>query len=224
MIVLLILVLSSFTVSQGETFNINLQVAAEVVLPSCMFFEHTMTNREYLLQGNYSVYVSYECYGEMRIFVLSGNLSEQYSVFVRESKDFSKINEEIISIKRKILALKNENNYLKSLTEVLNKMNVDLYDKLSKCSVENLNLLEKVRTLENSTRNCASMLHEAENKIRMQENDLKELSKRLDEIEKKLEKAIENEKRAEENAKIFQLSFILAISVFTGLIFSLFRK
>lgn len=220
----LLLILLTFTVFQGESFNFELKSPSEVVLPNCMFFEHSMTNREFLHPGNYSIYVSYKCSKEEIIIVNRGNVSEQYYVYVKDSVDVAKIDDRIVSLKKEIVSLKNENQYMRSLIKLLNDINIDLYDKLTKCSIERLELRNRTEFLEISARNCSLMLQGAENKIKVMEEDIKILSKRLETLESSLEKALESEKRAEEQLKFFQLSFILIISVFIGLIFAFIRK
>ncbi|MCX8172670.1 MAG: hypothetical protein N3D09_03540, partial [Archaeoglobaceae archaeon] len=130
MILLVLAMISSFSVPQGGSFNLSLSEQSYVELDPCMFFEDFKSSGNYSA-GDYKVIVSYGCTpGKKEITVSSQRREERILVEVEKVEN---INQKIVELQKEALSLKSEVknlslriDYFQSLVAVLNDINVQL--------------------------------------------------------------------------------------------------
>lgn len=228
MILLLLAILSPNLAFQGGSFNLTLSEPAEVVLDECMFFEHSLKSVENLSPGSYVVIVSYSCEG-LRTILLKGPLGEErVTVEIRKAENFTRnlteLQKELIKLQRDKEMLSSRIEYLKSLVEIVNSINVDLYDKIKLYAEENAKLKEELNNAKLEIANHSKNLS-------VMRSTVLELQRTLEEL--RVENSnLKSELRGIENylgnvtfyTDVFKFSTILLMAVLVGIFLAFLRR
>lgn len=227
MILLVIAVLSTLTASQGEIVNLTLASDAKVVLDGCMYFEGYYTNVENLSAGSYQIYITHMCEGEKRIRIFANGSEEEVPIYIKKSnaaEDVIRLEEEILELKKQIKTLKNENEYLKYVLDAINRINVDLHDRLMKCNSKVSDLTNELSIWKEQAGNYSSLIERLQNELKSREETLNELQNTTSELEEKLNLLELEAEKMKNFVYYYESLFIFATSLLVGLVFSFLRR
>lgn len=227
MILLVIAVLSTLTASQGEFVNLTLASDAKVVLDGCMYFENYYTNVENLSAGNYQIYITHMCEGEKKIRIFANGTEEEIPIFIKKSnaaEDVIKMDEKILELKKQMKALKNENDYLKYVIDAINRINVDLHDRLLKCNSKVSDLTSELSIWKEQAGNYSSVIERLRSELKSREEKLNELQNTTAEMKERLNLLEVEAEKMRNFVYYYESLFIFAASLLVGIVFSFLRR
>lgn len=228
MILLLLAIISTTTAFQGDIVNITLNEPARVTLDDCMYFIETLENTSYLSAGKYQIKITHSCLGSYRIEVKTN--SSEYTIQLRVDKDPNPeksvvdLEENLLELSRQIKKLEGEVSYYKKLFEVLNDMNVELYEKIQNYVLENEMLKKELEEYKNMASNCTKVVKDLENEIKEMNNTLNRLETNNSELQLQINDLTSRLSTAKTNLEIFQTLFFLTLSFLVGSAFALLRR
>jgi len=169
MILLVIAIVSTFSVPQGGGFNLTLSEQAYVEVDPCMFFEDSRSSGNFS-PGDYRVIVSYGCeLGKKEILVRSQSGIEHILIDVEKAENINRkiveLQKEVISLKKSLEDLSQKRDYLQSLVAVLNDINVQLYDKQKELAEKNNMLTSELDRTKQDLENCSKSVTNLESKL-----------------------------------------------------------
>ncbi|NHW22911.1 MAG: hypothetical protein HA489_01445 [Archaeoglobales archaeon] len=169
MILLVIALISTFSVPQGGDFNLTLSEQAYVELDPCMFFENSESSGN-LSPGDYRVIVSYGCEpGIKEILIKSRSGAEDIIIKVEKVENVNQriveLQKEAISLRKNVEDLTQKRDYLQSLVAVLNDINVQLYDKQKELAERNNMLASELDKTRKDLNNCSENVSKLENRL-----------------------------------------------------------
>lgn len=228
MILLLFVLLSTNVVYQGGSFNLTLSEPAEVVLDDCMFFEHSLKNIENLTEGSYTVVASYACEGIRTILIKGASGEDRIKVEIRKTANYTEavigLQKEVIKLRRDKEALSSKISYLQSLVEIINSINVDLYDKIRVCAEENSQLKDELNRanfeIANYSKNLSAM-NLTISELKKTVEELKTENSKLRSDLRYLESYLNN---LAFYTDVFKLSTILLIAILFGIFLAFLRR
>jgi len=228
LILLLLAILSATTASQGDIVNITLNEPALVTLDDCMYFLETLDNSSHLSAGTHSIKITHSCLGMYQIKVKTNNSDYSISLKVERDPDLEEsivdLEEKVLQLSRQIKNLEGEANYYKKLFEVLNNMNVELYDRIQSYAQENEMLKKELEKYKTMASNCTKVVKQLEEKIEGLNNTLTRLEANNSELQLQVEELTSKLSGAKTNLEIFQTLFFLALSFLVGSAFALLRR
>jgi len=227
MILLLLAILSANSAFQGEVINLTLSEQATVYLDECMFFEHSLNSSENLAPGNYRIVLSYGCDGFKSILV-KGTQEERLILEVKKLGNFS---EELTKLQKNLILLQKENenlksraSYLQSLVEIINSINVDLYDRIKDLTEKNAKLNQELEFTKSELQNCSRDIVSMNQKISNLQLRISELEKNNSELERTLKSTEESLKSSAFYSEIFKNSTLLLIAIVVGIFLAFLRR
>ncbi len=169
MILLVIAIVSTFSVPQGGTLNLTLSEQGYVELDPCMFFEDTKSSGNFS-PGDYRVIVSYGCEpGKKDILIHSRSGTEHILIDVEKAENINQkiveLQKEVTSLKKSVEDLSQKRDYLQSLVAVLNDINVQLYDKQKELAEKNNMLTSELDRAKQDLGNCSENVINLESKL-----------------------------------------------------------
>ncbi len=228
MILLLLAILSATTAFQGDVVNITLNEPALVTLDDCMYFTETLENSSYLTTGTHSIKITHSCLGMYKIKVKTN--SSEYTLSLRVERDpdleesIVNLEEEVLQLTRQIKNLESEANYYKKLFEVLNDMNVELYDRIQSYAQENEMLRKELEKYKTMATNCTKVVNQLEGKIEELNTTLIRLEANNSELLQQVEDLTSKLSTTKANLDIFQTLFFVTLSFLVGSAFALLRR
>ena len=228
MFLLLVAVLSSQICVQGGTVNLTLEHPAHVILDECMYFEGLLLNDVNLTPGVYQIRVTHSCLGLKNIRVYSNGTSEILSVEVRKSEnvedDVIKLEEEVLSLKKSLKKAIEDKNYLNSVIETLNTLNVELYDKIKKIRDENEKLKVELEEIKTRASNYSDTLKKLEAELSKIKQDMDKLTRENENLKEKLQSAKSSLGSTQAYLEFFRTSFFFVLALLVGTYFALIRR
>lgn len=226
--ILLIALLSTITVFQGGSFNLTLSEQTTVILDECMFFEHNLSSVENLAPGSYKVIVGYGCEGVKTITLKSYLGEESITVDVKKSENFTKevteLQKELIKLKRENEALSSRVDYLKSLVEIINSINVDLYDKIKVYADENLRLKGELESARAELLNYSKSLNATIATLAELQKTMEELKTENSKLNSELRDLESHIKSVTFYTEVFKFSTILLLAILVGIFLAFLRR
>ncbi len=228
MILLLLAVISATTAFQGDIVNITLNEPAVVTLDDCMYFVETLENSSHLSAGTHSIKVTHSCLGLYQIKVKTN--SSKYLIPLRVERDpdpegsIVELEEKVLQLSRQVANLKSEASYYKKLFEIVNNMNVELYDRIQSYAEENEMLRKELEKYKTMTSNCTKVVKQLEGKIEYLNNTLTRLEANNSELLQQVEDLTSKLSTTKANLDIFQTLFFVTLSFLVGSAFALLRR
>jgi len=226
-ILLLLAILSVNSAFQGEVVNITLSEPATVYLDSCMFFKHSLNSSEDLTAGTHEIVISYACEGYKAI-VVRGLQEEKLTLEVKRLENLS---EEILKMQKRLIMLEKENeilksrvSYLQSLVEIINSINVDLYDRIRVLTETNMNLSKELDLAKSDLQNCSknlSLMNQMMIELQKRVSDLEKMNHGL---EDELNQAKEFLKNSMFYSELFKNISLLLIALLVGMLLAFIRR
>ena len=227
MIFLLLAILSANWAFQGEVINLTLSEPATVYLDECMFFEHSLNSSENLAPGNYRIVLSYGCEGFKPILV-KGAQEERLILEVKKlgnlSEELTKLQKNLIILQRENENLKSRASYLQSLVEIINSINVDLYDRIKDLTEKNAKLNQELEFTKSELQNCSKDIVLMNQKISNLQLRISELEKNNSELKATLKSTEESLKSSAFYSEIFKNSTLLLIATLVGIFLAFLRR
>lgn len=227
MIFLLLAILSANWAFQGEVINLTLSEPATVYLDECMFFEHSLNSSENLAPGNYRIVLSYGCEGFKSILV-KGAQEERLILEVKKlgnlSEELTKLQKNLIILQRENENLKSRASYLQSLVEIINSINVDLYDRIKDLTEKNAKLNQELEFTKSELQNCSKDIVLMNQKISNLQLRISELEKNNSELKATLKSTEESLKSSAFYSEIFKNSTLLLIATLVGIFLAFLRR
>ncbi|MEM0350510.1 MAG: hypothetical protein QXR27_04115 [Archaeoglobaceae archaeon] len=227
MIIFLLAILSMNSAFQGEIVNITLSEPAIVYLDSCMFFEHNLGSSDNLSVGTYGIVIGYNCEG-LKAIVVKTDYEERLTIEVKRLANFS---EEVYKMQKEFFALKKENenlksrvSYLQSLVEIINSINVDLYDKIKEYSEKNMRLSQELEVAKMEIQNYSKTVIQMNLEINNLQLRISELEKKNSELENEVQSAKSYLQNSIFYAELFKNATILLIAIVVGIFLSFLRR
>ncbi len=227
MIFLLLAILSANWAFQGEVINLTLSEPATVYLDECMFFEHSLNSSENLAPGNYRIVLSYGCEGFKSILVKGA----QEERLILEVKKLGNLSEELTKLQKNLTILQRENenlksraSYLQSLVEIINSINVDLYDRIKDLTEKNAKLNQELEFTKSELQNCSKDIVLMNQKISNLQLRISELEKNNSELKATLKSTEESLKSSAFYSEIFKNSTLLLIATLVGIFLAFLRR
>jgi len=228
LILLLIALISATTAYQGEIVNLTLDETATVTLDDCMYFTETLQNSSTLPAGTHQIKITHSCLGSYFIEVKTNSSTESIPLKVERDPNpqlsLESMDGEILRMHRQMQSLQDQLSYYKKLFEVVNSMNVELYERVQTLVEENNKLLNELNMFKEAAGNCSRLVENL--RLRMNEmnytiNELQQRNKALESnlssVETKLSSAISN-------YQLFQTLFCVTMSFLVGAAFALLRR
>ncbi|MEM0202628.1 MAG: hypothetical protein QXO16_03370 [Archaeoglobaceae archaeon] len=228
MILLLLALLSTNIAFQGASFNLTLSEQTEVFLDDCMFFEHSLKSVENLSAGSYVVIVGYGCEGLKTITLRSASGEEKLVVEIRKAENFSKevteLQKEMIKFKKENEALRSRIEYLQSLVEIVNSINVDLYDKIKAYGEENLRLKSELENARAELVNYSKSLNTTTATLLELQKTVEELKAENSKLNSELKNLEAHMKSVAFYTDVFKFSTILLLAILVGIFLAFLRR
>ncbi|MDI9611212.1 MAG: hypothetical protein QXQ38_02885 [Archaeoglobaceae archaeon] len=229
MILLVIALLSAFSVPQGETFNLTISEQSYVELDPCMFFEIDLKSSGNYSQGEYRVIVSYVCeVGKKEILVRSGASEERILIDVEKGEEVNKrlveIQKEVISLRKNVEELNSRRDYLQSLVAVLNDINVQLYDKQKDLAEKNSLLASELERYKSDLGNCSRNVTGLEKKIENMQTLIDSSKIELDHCNSELTSLKNFLTNSSFYLDLFKNLTILALAFIVGIFLAMLRR
>ena len=228
MILLLVALISATTAFQGDVINLTLNEQATVTLDECMYFLDTLQNSSTLPSGEYGIKITHSCLGDHQIEIKTN--SSTYVITIQVEKDpnpdesIVATEQEILSLKKQIQSLEGEVSYYKKLFEVLNQMNVDLYDKLQNMATENKNLKKELELYRSKAGNYSALIDELNSKLSKMNETILQLHSKNEELMNNISLLEDKLSRTSASLGLFQTLFFLTLSFLVGSALALLRR
>lgn len=228
MILLLIALLSATSAVQGDVINLTLTEPAYVILDNCMYFNNTLTSSANLSAGEYAIKITHSCYGVHYIEVKGKGGVERIQVKIDKDPDLEKsiieLENHTLNLRERILQLEKRNDYLQSLVETLNSINVELYNRLGEYIQENKNLQDQVNKLNLMVKSYSEMVNELEIMMIGKNKTIDAIEK--ENLQLRSQVAYLNQSLTTANAysEIFQMMFFTTLAFLIGAIFAVLRR
>ena len=218
--------LSATTAVQGDVVNLTLTQPAEVVLDDCMYFTNTLTSAENLSEGVYSIKITHSCSGERFIHVKTAEGTEELRIIVEKdtNPEVAAMDKEILELKRNLTKLQNKLHYYEVLTNTLNSMNVELYEKIRTYAEKNRELENELEKAKMMAQNCSGYVKDLEQRLEMANSSLAELVKENEGLKTRLNEINESLSSANQLSEIFKVLFFTTLAFLVGTYFSLLRR
>jgi len=228
LILLLLAILSATTVFQGDVVNITLNEPAYVTLDDCMYFTEILENSSHLPAGTHSIKITHSCLGMYKIKVKTNSSEYTLSLRVERDPDLEEsivdLEEEVLQLTKQIRNLESEASYYKKLFEVLNDMNVELYDRIQSYAQENEMLRKELEKYKTMATNCTKVVNQLEGKIEELNITLIRLEANNSELLRQVEDLTSKLSTTKANLDIFQTLFFVTLSFLVGSAFALLRR
>ncbi len=220
--------LSATTAVQGDVVNLTLSQPAEVVLDDCMYFTDTLTKAENLSEGVYSIKITHSCSGEHFIQLKTAQGTEEIKIVVEKDPNpensLAEMDKEILELKRNMTQLQNKLHYYEVLTNTLNSINVELYEKIRTYAEKNKALEDELEKTKMMAQNCSKFVRDLEQKLEMTNSSLTELKKENGELRVKLDAINQSLSSSTQLSEVFRVLFFTTLAFLVGSYFSLLRR
>lgn len=228
MILLLIALISATTAFQGDVVNLTLNEQATVTLDGCMYFLDTLQNSSTLPPGEYAIKITHSCLGNYQIEIKTNSSTDVVPIKVEKDPDPDEsvlaAEQEILDLKKRIKNLEGEVSYYKKLFEVLNQINVDLYDKLQNLATENEALKKELNLYISRAGNYSRLIDELNQKISEMNETISQLRSTNENLKNNISQLESNLSRTSSNLELFQSLFFLTLSFLVGSALALLRR
>ncbi|MDW7990240.1 MAG: hypothetical protein RMH75_06220 [Archaeoglobaceae archaeon] len=228
MIILLLAILSTTSAFQGEVVNLTLPEQSMIYLDNCMFFEHSLRSSENLSPGTYRIVVGYGCEGLKSVVVRTDSREDKLILEVRKqgniSEEITKIHKELLSLRRENENLSSRVSYLQSLVEIINSINVDLYDRIKEYAEKNLKLNEELESARDEIQNCSKNLISMRQRTFELQNKISELEKQNYELNTEIRNLKNYLQSSAFYLEVFKEITILLIAFIVGILLSFLRR
>ncbi|MBO8178923.1 MAG: hypothetical protein H0Z19_00335 [Archaeoglobus sp.] len=228
MILLVLAIISATTAFQGDIVNITLDEPAHVTLDDCMYFLETLENSSYLSAGTHSIKITHSCLGSYQIEVKTNRT--EYSIPLTVEKDPNpeenvvELESRLLQLSKQIEGLRGEVDYYKKLFEVLNNMNVELYDRIQNYAQENERLKKELEKYKTMASNCTKVVKELEGKVEDLNATLTRLEAENSDLKLQIEDLMSKLSTARTSSETFQTLFFVTLSFLVGSAFALMRR
>lgn len=228
MILLVIAIVSTFSVPQGGSFNLTLSEPSYVELDSCMFFEDAKSSGNYS-PGAYRVIVSYGCeIGRKEIVVRSQSGLERILIDIEKGENVNQkiveMQKEAILMKKQVEDLTQRRDYLQSLVAVLNDINVQLYDKNRDLAEKNNFLTSELDKTKLDLENCSKNYTALERKLENMQTLLDTAKIELDQCNSELASLTNFLRNYSFYLDVFKNLAILALAFVVGTFLAMLRR
>ncbi|MCS7144268.1 MAG: hypothetical protein NZ879_04535 [Archaeoglobaceae archaeon] len=228
MILLVIAIVSTFSVPQGGSFNLTLSDQGYVELDPCMFFEDAKSSGNYS-PGDYRVIASYGCdVGRKEILIRSQKGVERILIDVEKGENVNQkiveIQKEAILTKRQLEELSQRRDYLQSLVAVLNDINVQLYDKNKELAEKNNILASELDKTKLDLENCSKNFTNLEKRIGNMQTLLDSAKIELDHCSAELASIKNFLSNSSFYLDVFKNLAILALAFVVGIFLAMLRR
>ncbi len=228
MILLLLALISATTAFQGDVVNLTLNEQATVNLDECMYFLDTLQNSSTLPAGEYAIKITHSCLGNKQIEIKTSTATDVLTIRVEKDpnpeESLVAAENEVLNLKKEIQRLEGELSYYKKLFDVLNKINVDLYDKLQNLAAENDELRRELELYKSKAGNYSALIEELKSKLSEMNATIAQLQAANEGLQANLSKVELELSRTSANLELFQTLFFLTLSFLVGSAFALMRR
>lgn len=228
MIILLIAILSTNFVTQGGAVNLTLAQEAFVELDDCMFFDENFKSYANLSAGIHRIIASYGCEGTKIIKIKSSAGEEMLQLEVKKAENFNNavanIHRDALKLRKEVEELNSRIDYLQALVEVINTINVELYNKVRDYTDRNTKLTEELESAKAEIENYSKKVAILQTKIL----ELQDLASGLEKQKEYLELELERMKSFVSNSNfyidVFKNIAIITIAFAVGTYLALLRR
>ncbi len=228
MILLLVALISASTAMQGDVVNLTLTQPAHVILDDCMYFIDTLTTAENLTAGNYSIKITHSCLGDHYIRVETARGTQDIKVIVERDQhpevSLAEMDREILELKRNVSQLQSNVHYYQALTNTLNSINVELYDRIKECTEKNMKLENDLKKTELMAKNCSDFTRNLEKKLSATNSSLIILKKENEDLKIKLKNINQTLSSVTQLSEVFKVLFFTTLAFLIGAYFSMLRR
>ncbi|MEM1578046.1 MAG: hypothetical protein QXR77_00025 [Archaeoglobaceae archaeon] len=228
MIILLIAILSTNFVTQGDAVNLTLAQEAFVELEDCMFFDENFESYANLSAGSHRIIASYSCEGAKIIKIKSSAGEETLQLEVKKAENFDKavanIHREALKLRKEVEELNSRASYLQTLVEVINTINVELYNKVRDYTERNAKLTQELETAKAEIENYSRNVSILQTKILELQDLASGLKKQNEYLELELEKTRSFVSNSSFYIDVFKNIAIITIAFAVGTYLALFRR
>jgi DNA repair ATPase RecN len=227
-ILLLLALISATTAFQGDVVNLTLNEQATVTLDECMYFLDTLQNSSTLPPGEYGIKITHSCLGNEQIEIRTNTTTDVITIKVEKDpnpeESLVEAENEVLSLRKEVQRLEGEVSYYKKLFEVLNKINVDLYDKLQNLATENDELKRELELYKSKAGNYSQLIDELRLELSKMNETVRQLQATNEDLQANLTKIDAELSRASANLELFQTLFFVTLSFLVGSAFALMRR
>jgi uncharacterized phage infection (PIP) family protein YhgE len=226
---LLAAILSTTSPIQGDVINLTVEEPYHVVLDDCMYFEDTLTKEANLSRGSYAIRVTHSCEGVRQIQFYSNNtLVNIMDINVKEvedpASDLQKLDKEILDLKKSLKKAEGRIEYLESLVNTLNSINVELYDRLKEYRDTVNRLQNELNEAKKGKEYYIQLVNNLNESLKALEANLTAIKNENNNMKEKITEIEESLEASKTYLSIFQSLFFLTLAFLVGTYFSIFRK
>lgn len=229
MILLVIALISTFSVPQGGSFNLTLTDQSYVELDPCMFFENDLKSSGNYSKGEYRIIASYGCeVGKKEILVRFGTSEERILIDIEKEEELNKklveIQKELLVLRKNVEELSLRRDYLQSLVAVLNDINVQLYDKQKDLAEKNNMLSLELEKAKSDLENCSKNITAIERRLENMQASLDSAKIELDHCNSELTSLTSSLKNSSFYLELFKNLTILGLGFIVGIFLAIIRR